>query len=93
MAVYAAELRTRYPEFNNAPDALVQQCIDDATLMVDAAVFGAKTDIAIKALAAHYIAINPLGEMARLDKQGKETTYWLQYQGIRKSVAAGFRVI
>lgn len=93
MAVTVATLVTRYPEFTATPSTLVQACIDDAELMVDRNFYGAKADMAVKALAAHLIAINPLGEMARLDKKSDRTSYSVQFEGIKRSIAAGCRVI
>jgi hypothetical protein len=96
MSVTAATLVARYPEFGAAvsdyPD-MVDACIAQATEMVDATVYSTKADHAIKALAAHLIAINPMGEMARLDKKGTKTVYLLQYEQLRKMPGAGFRVI
>jgi len=93
VAVDATTLVTRYPEFTSTPATLVAACIADAQVMIDASYYGAKADAATHALAAHYIAINPLGEMARLDKKGEKTTYLLQYNQIKRSLGAGCRVI
>lgn len=68
-------------------------CITDAELMIDRAYYGAKADMAVTYLAAHLIAINPLGEMARLDKRGEKTTYLLKFEMVKKSLGAGCRVI
>jgi hypothetical protein len=72
---------------------LVQPSNTDAELMVDRCVYGAKADAAVKAYAAHLIAINPLGEFARLDKKGEKTIYLLQYERFKRAVGSGFRVI
>lgn len=94
MAVTLTSFRTRYPEFEQAPDTLVQACIDDAEAIIDRNFFGTtKADIAVKAYAAHLIAINPLGEYARLDKKGEKTTYLLQYEKVTRTVPAGCRTI
>lgn len=93
MAVTVSSLQTRYPEFANVPSATVQAAIDDAALMIDSAFWGNKSDMGITALAAHYIAINPLGEFARLDKKREKTVYWMQYQQIMYSLGAGCRTI
>lgn len=94
--ITSATLITRYPEFTAAysqyPD-MISGCVDQANAMIDYSVFGAKAEHAAHALAAHYIAINPLGEFARLDKKGEKTIYWLQYEQIKRSLGAGFRVI
>jgi triphosphoribosyl-dephospho-CoA synthetase len=71
----------------------IKACIDDAELMVDRTYYGNKADMAVHALAAHYVAISPVGELARLDKKSEETVYSRQYSSIRRSAGAGFRVI
>jgi hypothetical protein len=93
MAVNAASLVVRYPEFTSTPTTLVDASIADAELMIDRAYYRGKADMAVTAYAAHLIAINPLGEMARLDKKGEKTTYWLHYENIKRSLGAGCRVI
>lgn len=93
MAVTFTTLRVRYPEFVPTPEALITASIVDAELMVDRTVYGSKSDMAVTSYAAHLIAINPLGEMARLDKKSDKTTYLLAFNAIKRSTAAGFRVI
>lgn len=93
MAVTRTSLATRFPEFSDTPVALVDACISDAVLMVDSAVYGAKADMAITYLAAHLIATNPLGEMARIDKKSDKTVYSVQFDTIKRGIAAGCRVI
>jgi hypothetical protein len=62
--------------------------------MVDSTFYGTKADHAIHALAAHFIAISPLdGELGRLDKKSDKTVYLLQFEQIKRSIAAGCRVI
>jgi hypothetical protein len=83
----------RFPEFSKAPDTLIDASLADAALMVDRTYFGAKADLAVTYWAAHLIAINPLGEMARLDKKNKDTIYSTMYDQVKRSIGAGFRVI
>lgn len=98
MAVSVSDIRTRFIEFaSNPPDAFITACIIDATAMVDSAVYGDKSDMAIRYLTAHLIATNPLGEMGRMDsigrEGGRETDYLAMFETIKKSIGAGFRVI
>ena len=75
MAVDASSLLARFPEFTEANTeypSLVSGAIADAELLVDRVVWGDKADMGVTHLAAHFIAINPLGELARLDKRGEE---------------------
>lgn len=96
MAVDAAALIARYPELTAAYSAypdMVDGCIEQAEAMTDSEYYGAKYEPAVKALAAHFVAINPLGEMARLDKRSDRTVYLIQYEQLRKSAPTGFRVL
>lgn len=93
MSVTRTTLIARFPEFTSTPEALVDACIVDAALMVDEDYYGTKADMAVTFLAAHYIAMNPLGEMARLDKKGEKTTYLVLYESVKRSLGAGCRVI
>lgn len=93
MTVSRATFLERRPEFANTPVTLVDACLVDAELMIDREYYGTKADAGVMAYAAHLIAINPLGEMARLDKHGEKTTYLLEWERIKRSLGAGFRVI
>jgi hypothetical protein len=93
MAVTVTQLKIRFPEFLNAEATLVQSCLNEAALMVDAEVFGLKTDTAITYLAAHLLAVNPLAEMAKLEQDDGQTTYSTVFDRIKRSVAGGARVV
>ena len=93
MALSQAVFLAQFPEFGNAPPGLVERALDEAALMVDSAVYGTKTNVALGYYAAHLIAINPLGELARLQKDPEKTTYMLAFQRIQRSLGAGFRTI
>lgn len=94
MSVSVSDIQTRFPEFTNTDATLIQQCINDAVDMVNAEVFGTKTDMAVRYKAAHLIAVNPaFGEQARLDKKMDATVYSTEYERIKRSVASGYRVI
>jgi hypothetical protein len=92
----AAELVARYPEFAPAVSAypdMVDACLAEASECVDAAFFAGKTSHAVLALAAHLIAINPLGELARIDKRTDTTVYSIQFERLKRTCGAGFRVL
>ena len=93
MAVDYITLTTRFPEFNATPASLVTASIADAELMVDRSFYGAKADMAVTYYAAHLIAMNPLGEMVRLDKKGAKTVYSVLFEAIKRGIGAGCRVI
>jgi hypothetical protein len=82
----------RFPEFDAAPANLVEACIAEAAVQIDATVYGTKYDAAVQNLAAHLIATNPLGEMARLQAKDGSTVYQKHYEKLKRMVASGFRV-
>lgn len=55
-----AGFRARFPEFTLpiASDARVQLFLDDASMQINASLWGAKTDLGIYYLAAHLLAID-----------------------------------
>ena len=98
MAVTAATLVARYPEFAaavSAQAAMVNACKAHAEAMVDRDEYGTtKADHAVHALAAHLIAISPLdGELGRLDKRSDNTVYLMQYRQLMRSLGASVRVL
>jgi hypothetical protein len=92
MAVTLSAWRVVYPEFNGARDPLVQASLDFAAIEVDAEVWGTKTDHGIGLLAAHYLALSPYGQNARMVAKDGSTTYGKSYESLRDSVAAGLRI-
>lgn len=96
MAVTVASFAVSRPEFANTaasdPD-YVQAMIDEASLEVDAEVWGDKADAGIMWLAAHKLALSPYGNNAELvAKDGKTTTYKTHYDALVMQVGHGFRV-
>ena len=70
-----AAFRIRFPEFETAPDSLVQMCLDVAAGETDAAAFSTAYDEAHGLLACHKLAISPYGQNARMVSDKGETTY------------------
>lgn len=94
MAVTRDSFVIRFPEFIETPESLVNKCLEEAELMVDRTVFREDLgDLAVRAYAAHLIAINPLGELARLGKCDCETQYSKLFDRIKRRIGAGFRVL
>ena len=92
MTVTLETFAARFPEFDAAPTNMIEACIAEAAVQIDSTVYGAKYDAAVMNLAAHLIATNPLGEMARLQAKDGTTTYLKHYQNLKRMVASGFRV-
>lgn len=99
MAVTATILKAEFPEFDDTPDAIVDARIADAVLRVSTSTWGTLTDVGVKYLACHLIAMGPLGEQAKLDLKsgpdaGKSTTeYFLEYERMMRIVSSGCRTI
>ena len=99
MAVDAASFIIDFPEFSETDTALIDAKIADAVGRVSAETWADLTDQGVKYLAAHLIAMSPLGEQSRLELKagpdaGKSTTeYFLEYDRILRSVTMGCRTI
>lgn len=92
-----AEFRAHFPEFQNAPETLIQAKLNEATLEVDPDQWGPKTDSGIRYLTAHKLALSPWGTAARLAVQTKMgtivTTYQTHYESLVAQVYKGGLVL
>jgi hypothetical protein len=97
VAADASTLVARYPEFQPALDQypdMVDACLAQAEVQIDRTVYRDKADAAVHALAAHLLALCPLGgEPARLEPESMNTIYWGQYKALRQSLRCGMQVI
>jgi hypothetical protein len=90
----AGSWRSLFPEFNTAPDILVQSRLDQAAVRIDTAIWGQRAGEGQAYLAAHLLAIAPGGQFARLVATDGNTTYKTQYDEMVIQVAGlVFRVI
>lgn len=104
MAVTVAQLRNTAREFRDTgiyQDAELQTCIDDATSQVAPDAFGASTDLGVRYLAAHYLAVNhpevsdaPGAKIRPWETAGSAdagelgtTRYGMIFHGLRKTQA------
>ena len=86
-----AEFRTRFPEFSNTPDTVVQEALDSAELSTSDTFADRDTALALRA--AHSLALSPHGRSARLDPKGTATTYGTMLDRmLAENGAARFRV-
>jgi hypothetical protein len=100
--VNLATFRDVFPEFGTsiapeATDEQIQAQLDFAAQSISASIFGGSYEQAHGLLAAHYIALAPGGQQARLDpKQVQQTetstTYGLAFLRIRNKVTTARRV-
>lgn len=91
MALSLSEFRTLYPEFDGAPDAIVQGCLDYAEARTPVDIWGDLEPEGHGLLAAHLICMRPEGRDMRLEG-GLETIYSKQRAHLNRVVASGFRV-
>lgn len=89
MTVNVRNFKAAYPEFNSAADASVQSKIAQATLRVNADVFGDLADQAVMLLTAHLLCISPSGEQARLKMKDRGDFYEREFKMIKNSVTVG----
>lgn len=92
MAVDRRSFLARFPEFEPASKLMIETAIAEATNNVDAAVFGTKTDEAIRWKTAHLLSISSFGQQARLVSKDGSTTYGKHFFKLARSVTPGFRV-
>jgi ABC-type transport system substrate-binding protein len=90
----AGTFRSLFPEFNTAPDAVVQSRLDQAQIQIDPAIWGDRSGEGQVYLAAHLLAISPGGQFARLLSKEGSSTYQKRYDEMVIMVAGLiFRVI
>lgn len=93
MAVTPTSLRTAFPEFVSASDAIVGAKIAEATLRVDIGIYDAnKVDLVTSYLAAHLLALSPFGRTAKLVSDDGSTEYGATYDRMKNAAAVGPRV-
>lgn len=71
--------RTGFPEFNTAPDYLVNSKLTLAAARLDAGVWGDRLSEGHGLLTAHLLALSPYGQANRLVAKDGTTTYGNQY--------------
>lgn len=69
------DLRAEYPEFSNAPEALVQAKIDRAVVLTDEGVYDAHYGHAILLRAADMLARSPFARQMQLVSKDGSTPY------------------
>lgn len=92
MATSLAGFRVGFPEFDRAPDPLVNAKMADAIARIDREVWGEQADSGTYNLTAHLLAISPFGMMAKLNTGPGTSTYGETYKEQRRSVTFGFGI-
>ena len=82
--------KARFPEFNRLPDVTIQDALDRGVAQTNANVFGPLQDEASSYLAAHFLALSPYGQQARLVAKDGTTTYFTHWIRIAQLKSAGY---
>ena len=90
MALSLSTFRARFPEFQSQPDATLQDAINRGAAQSDSTIFGDLVDEATGYLAAHFLALSPFGQQARLSGPTESTTYYLHWRRLATKKAAGW---
>lgn len=85
----------RFPEFNEngIKPTLIEMAIAEAQGEMNRAYWGEMFEAASHFLAAHKLAISPMGEPCRLEAGSERTIYQLEYERLCKSAFLGAHVI
>jgi hypothetical protein len=79
--------RLQFPEFDKVSDPQVNAALARAALEINVDVWGTKQDTGHGLLAAHLLAISPMGQMARMSSKEGDSTYGKQYRDNQATVA------
>lgn len=75
----------RFPEFRGAGD-LIAVTIEEAAGRIDQAVFGSQYEAAVGHLTAHLLACSPYGRSSRLVDKDGASSYFREFEKIRRTV-------
>lgn len=84
-----AAFRTRYPEFGNVPDALIEAVLAEALLELNETIFGDMLSTAQGFLAAHKLAVSPYGVGTKLVNKDGSTSYGVHFDAIVAKTVEG----
>ncbi len=86
---------TRFPEFDEKgiKSTLIEMAIAEAQSEMNKKFWGELFEQASHFLAAHKLAISPMGESCRLEASQDKTIYQLEYERLCKSAFIGAQVI
>ena len=89
----AAEFRALFPEFANAPDALIESRIAWAVARTPESVWGDHLEHGIAFMAAHFLAMLPEAKAMRKGEKPGETMYLAERKRLARLVgsAAAYR--
>jgi hypothetical protein len=85
----------RFPEFDEKgiKSSLIEMAIAEAQNEMNRSYWGELFEPVSHLLAAHKLAISPMGEACRLDVSSEKTIYQIEYERLCKSAFLGAQVI
>jgi Protein of unknown function (DUF4054) len=85
----------RFPEFDERgiKSSLIAMAIAEAQNEMNRTYWGEMFEAASHLLAAHKLAISPMGEPCRLEATSEKTIYQLEYERLCKAVFLGAHVV
>ncbi len=83
----------RFPEFEDTESKLLEMALSEAQSEMNRHYWGELFDVASSYLAAHKLAISPMGEPSRLEGAQEKSVYQLEYERLCRSAFLGARVI
>lgn len=84
---------TRFPEFKDTDANLIEMALSEARSEINPKYFSDTFVVAVHYLAAHKLAISPMGENCRLEASEQKTIYQLEFERLCKSAYIGAQVI
>jgi hypothetical protein len=85
-------VRQTFPHTRKTEEATLQAKLTLAKLSVNAAVWGTKADAGVLYLTAHYVALDPAGQNAKLKPEDMAKTVFGQtYRQLLRQVTFGLR--
>jgi len=87
--VSVERFRVMFPEFRGTAYSLTLQMLTAAESRTAAKVWGKQRELGIMYLAAHLLSVAPEGQLARLKKENRVTTYQLELERMRAAITMG----
>ncbi len=93
MAVSVESFRQMFPVYRKTDQETIQAKLVVARLSVNPSIWGDKTDAGVLYLTAHYLALNPSGQNAKLEPPEMGITpYGETFKRLQRQVTYGLRV-
>lgn len=95
MALDVSSFVARFPEFSDVADVspdTIEAALSTAQTFCSETRWGSSYEAGVMYKAADLLAMSPMGENARLDKTGKETTYGVVFQSLLRKLPHRFLV-